>query len=295
MPVQKFKDKAVLQHPSGSSAEVYYYGANVTSWKYDGKERLFLSKKSKLDGTRAIRGGIPLVFPQFGKASDPSAETATLPQHGFARSSNWDLSEVTNDDESKVSVEFVLTDSQVPPELISKWPKKFKLTFVVTLTKETLENTFIVKNEETKDLSSSFNFHSLLHTYFSVPDILKVKIHDLNNITYTDKVANGAKFLEKEDVIKIDKHTDRVYIDVPASKIHIDTGEEKFIVTKINCKDTVVWNPWIEWSKATTDIDDEEYKGMVCVEVGQVTDYVNLKAQETWKCGQILEVAANVS
>nr|CAG8543492.1 9290_t:CDS:2 [Entrophospora candida] len=214
MPVQKFQDKAVLQHPSGSSAEVYYYGANVTSWKYDGKERLFLSKKSKLDGTRAIRGGIPLVFPQFGKASDPSAETAALPQHGFARTSNWNLSEVIIDDESKVSVEFV---------------------------------------------------------------------------------ANGAKFLEKGDVIKIDKHTDRVYIDVPASKIHIDTGEEKFIVTKINCKDTVVWNPWIEWSKATTDIDDEEYKGMVCVEVGQVTDYVNLKAQETWKCGQILEVAANVS
>ncbi|CAH1763908.1 3632_t:CDS:2 [Entrophospora sp. SA101] len=228
MPVQEFQDKAVLQHPSGSSAEVYYYGANVTSWKYDGKERLFLSKKSKLDGTRAIRGGIPLVFPQFGKASDPSAETAALPQHGFARTSNWDLSGVINDDESKVSVEFV-------------------------------------------------------------------KIHDLNNITYTDKVANGAKFLEKGDVIKIDKHTDRVYIDVPASKIHIDTGEEKFIVTKINCKDTVVWNPWIEWSKATTDIGDEEYKGMVCVEVGQVTDYVNLKAQETWKCGQILEVAANVS
>lgn len=57
----------------------------------------------------------------------------------------------------------------------------------------------------------------------------------------------------------------------------------------------VVWNPWIEWSKATTDIDDEEYKGMVCVEVGQVTDYVNLKAQGTWECGQILEVAANVN
>src|SRR5687767_5587342 len=82
----------------------------------------------------------------------------------------------SNHSNSLILIVTVLTDSQVSPELISKWPKKFKLTFVVTLTKETLENTFIVKNEETKDLSSSFNFHSLLHTYFSVPVIINNNI-----------------------------------------------------------------------------------------------------------------------
>jgi glucose-6-phosphate 1-epimerase len=41
----------------------------------DGKEKLFLSSKAILNGTKAIRGGIPLVFPQFGPG--------VLQQHGI--------------------------------------------------------------------------------------------------------------------------------------------------------------------------------------------------------------------
>lgn len=49
--------------PSGESVAVYLYGATVTSWKANGQEQLFLSKTAHLDGSKPIRGGIPLVFP----------------------------------------------------------------------------------------------------------------------------------------------------------------------------------------------------------------------------------------
>jgi len=50
--------------PTGESIEVLLYGATVTSWKSaNGKENLFLSSKAHLDGSKAVRGGIPLVFP----------------------------------------------------------------------------------------------------------------------------------------------------------------------------------------------------------------------------------------
>lgn len=50
--------------PSGESIEVLLYGATVISWKdRAGNERLWLSKGAKLDGSKAVRGGIPLVFP----------------------------------------------------------------------------------------------------------------------------------------------------------------------------------------------------------------------------------------
>lgn len=50
--------------PTGESVEVLLYGATVTSWKSaNGKENLFLSSKAHLDGSKAVRGGIPLVFP----------------------------------------------------------------------------------------------------------------------------------------------------------------------------------------------------------------------------------------
>ena len=52
--------------PTGESVEVLLYGATVISWKCKGKENLFLSSKAHLDGSKAVRGGIPLVFPVSG-------------------------------------------------------------------------------------------------------------------------------------------------------------------------------------------------------------------------------------
>lgn len=50
--------------PTGETVEVLLYGATVTSWKdANGQEKLWLSDKAVLDGTKAVRGGIPLVFP----------------------------------------------------------------------------------------------------------------------------------------------------------------------------------------------------------------------------------------
>ena len=52
--------------PTGESVEVLLYGATVISWKSKGRENLFLSSKAHLDGSKAVRGGIPLVFPVSG-------------------------------------------------------------------------------------------------------------------------------------------------------------------------------------------------------------------------------------
>ncbi|CAG8767374.1 14111_t:CDS:2, partial [Dentiscutata erythropus] len=247
-------------------------------------------KDSKLDGTKAIRGGIPLIFPQFAKASEPSAETANLPQHGIARVSTWKWLGVDVDNDEELSARFCLTDAQVPENLHKEWPKKFELIFIVTLTANTLKNTLEVKNKG----AEPFDFNALLHTYYYVPDISKVSIKGLNNITYIDKVTNFTRALDAKDSITIDQETDRIYENVPRDEFLIDLcqpdGVGNFTLKKINLKDTVVWNPWIDKARSMSDFDDEEYKNMVCVEPGTVTEYVKLEADKTWECGQILKV-----
>ena len=77
-----------LMTRDGARAEIYADGAHVTSWiPAGGSERLFLSEVSEFTPGRAIRGGVPLVFPQF------SGEGA-LPKHGFARNQMWELDDV---------------------------------------------------------------------------------------------------------------------------------------------------------------------------------------------------------
>lgn len=50
-------------------AKIHLHGATVISWCRDGKEMLFLSSKALLDGSKPIRGGIPLVFRKINQAN----------------------------------------------------------------------------------------------------------------------------------------------------------------------------------------------------------------------------------
>jgi glucose-6-phosphate 1-epimerase len=93
--------------------EVLLYGATIVSWKSssqkckDGSvpsERLFVSSKAFLDGSKPVRGGIPVVFPIFGPPTKP--EHSKLSQHGFARSEVWELEKTVMDNEAGVSVQF---------------------------------------------------------------------------------------------------------------------------------------------------------------------------------------------
>lgn len=59
--------------PTGESVEVLLFGATVISWKNAaGEEKLWLSDKAALDGSKAVRGGIPLVFPVSWNPPTPS-------------------------------------------------------------------------------------------------------------------------------------------------------------------------------------------------------------------------------
>lgn len=50
--------------PTGESITVLLYGATITSWQdKSGNDLLWLSEAAKLDGSKPVRGGIPLVFP----------------------------------------------------------------------------------------------------------------------------------------------------------------------------------------------------------------------------------------
>ena len=72
--------------PTGESIEVLLFGATVLSWKTaEGKENLFVSSKAHLDGSKAVRGGIPLVFPV-------SRPKTFFPAHGVHLKKSWGVS-----------------------------------------------------------------------------------------------------------------------------------------------------------------------------------------------------------
>lgn len=266
-----------LNHKSGAVCEIYTYGATVTKFKNAaGKDLIWLSTTAKLDGTKAIRGGIPLVFPQFGQ---PIKEMA---QHGFARNNTWGYdkeSDITSDDE--VGVTLFLDQTMATHEA---WPFPYRLEFQVFITSNgSLRTSLFVKNTG----AEAFKFQCLQHTYLNVGDISKTSVNGLQYQRYLDKTSADTSVLNTEDRAAVDfkLFTDRVYLNVSSPSegkgIQVSTGDGTIQVEGRALwkdgnqipSDTVVWNPWEEKAKGMGDFDDDGYLKMLCIEPGLVADF----------------------
>src|SRR5689334_9000596 len=121
--------------PEGAEATISLFGAHLMSWKTaDGRERLFLSQRSALDGSAAIRGGMPVIFPQFATRGDGL-------RHGFARTSTWRIAEQANG-----WAELALVQTDLPRNHFQSWPRAFELRLRFELKANALEIRYTVRN-----------------------------------------------------------------------------------------------------------------------------------------------------
>ncbi|KAF2309638.1 hypothetical protein GH714_004401 [Hevea brasiliensis] len=191
-------DKIVLRESGGSSAEVYLYGGQVTSWKNDhGEELLFVSSKAIFKPPKAIRGGIPICFPQF-------ASHGGLESHGFARNRIWSI------------------DSD---------PPSFPTVSSTLGPGGDLMLTSRIRNTSADGKPFSFTF--AYHTYFSVSDISEVRVEGLETLDYLDNLQNKERFTEQGDAITFESEIDKIYLSTP-TKIAILDHEKKrtFVLRK---------------------------------------------------------------
>ncbi|RLN72287.1 hypothetical protein BBJ28_00010290 [Nothophytophthora sp. Chile5] len=287
-----------LAHPSGSSAEVFLFGAHVKSFhtaQDPARDVLFMSNESYLDGVNPIRGGIPVAFPVFGSATG-------FPSHGFARVTTWNLTQVTQAEaeDSPTVATFTMEASNITREM---WPVEFELVYEVKLFTNTLETALHVHNTFTSDIS----FHALLHNYLWVDDARDqgVTVEGLQGLQYYDKVAKMNK-TEGHELISFAAQTDSVYTNAPSTLVvnikgvnaadrivtikkaaFIETGTSQLDLNS----DAVVWNPWSERAKTMADFGDDEYINMVCVEPGRVSEKQTLPAGQVYTLQEAITVS----
>ena len=59
----------MMDRGNNTTCTINLHGCTIVSWRVNNQEQLFVSKRSVFDGKKAIRGGIPFVFPIFGPSS----------------------------------------------------------------------------------------------------------------------------------------------------------------------------------------------------------------------------------
>jgi len=270
----------VLDRGNNTTCTVNLHGATVVSWRVNNQEQLFVSKQALFDGKKAIRGGIPVVFPHFGPWSEG-------PQHGFARTSRWHLEKAPERLPSgDIEAIVVLMDSEYTHQV---WKYSFRLTYRLILREKELHFNIGVYNP--LGSQDTFSFTLLLHTYFKCPDVRKCQITGMHGCTFIDKTRDGAVYQEGRDVVMINEWTDRVYQNTPQEHIitNVVSGR-KMRIQKFNLPDTVVWNPWEQKAKEIADFGDEEFPNMICVEAGNVSTGIILPPNTVFEASQILQV-----
>lgn len=241
-----------------ASAEVYLHGAQVTSWQLaNSQEVIFLSEHSRWEDGRAIRGGIPICFPWFrAEADNPQA-----PAHGFVRTREWQLDALEASDEA-----VVITLSTESDESTRRWwPHQFRIAHRIGIGKG-LEMELTVTNTG----PTPFQFEEALHTYFRVSNVQAVRVRGLDQVTYLDNTAANRARLQSGDVL-FAAATDNAYMDTQTAAELIDPGLHRILRTeKANSATTVVWNPWQQGAASLSDLGDDEWQRMACVEASNI-------------------------
>lgn len=247
------------------TGEMYLHGAHVTSWKPVGaEEALFLSPRSRWENGRAIRGGVPISFPWFAdRAGDPHA-----PAHGFVRTTAWQLESIVQAGDAVT----VCMSTESDATTRQWWPADFRLLHCVTFGSE-LTMELMVTNTGATPL----HFEEALHAYHNVGDVTKAHASGLDDVDYVDKTDSNRRKTQHGDVV-IQSETDRIYLDTQhAVEINDPVLHRRIRIAKENSFTTVIWNPWAQKAAALTDLGQDQWPRMLCIETSNVGGFaINL-------------------
>lgn len=224
------------------------------------QDLLWVSPTARYDGQKAVRGGIPVCWPWFGKASVPG-----LPAHGFVRNRVWQLDRVVQLDNG---ITEVVLSCEADEESLSLWPHHFSLKLTIEIG-ETLALSLTTINPNDYDLPIT----EALHTYFNVSQATGLRISGLQGSTHLDKLDETRPAEIQNDILQLQPPRDSVYLDQSGPVDIDDAGyQRKIRIEKHHSESSVVWNPGPEIVKGFDDIPDEAWPDFACVESGNVLD-----------------------
>jgi glucose-6-phosphate 1-epimerase len=262
-----------LKLPGGDSLLVAEQGAQVLSWIAGGRERLFLSPRSVFDGQGAIRGGVPVCWPQFN-------QRGSGPKHGFARNLSWLYTAYDLGTDSAL-FELTLCSSERTRAI---WPHEFELTLTIDLRPGRLRLTLAARNTGAQPLA----FGGALHSYLACDDVEQVELSGLQGRpewdALTDRHAGAA------ETLRFGAEFDRVYSGTALPMTLRDGAHALRISQGESWGNTVVWNPHAAKCAQLADMEPDGWRRMLCVEAARVFDPVTLAPGAQWQGWQQLDI-----
>ncbi|MDO9284562.1 MAG: D-hexose-6-phosphate mutarotase [Aquabacterium sp.] len=263
-----------LRAPDGAELTVLLHGGQIVSWIPAGdQERLYLSPLAQAGAGHAVRGGIPVIFPQF-------SQRGPLPRHGLARDRAWTWIEGAQRGDVVIGV-LRLTDDEATRAI---WPHRFEAELSFSFSGLQLDVELAITN--TGD--TPFDFTAALHTYLLVDDVRRARLGGLYGVRYVDQIS-GAEQHQEMDPFSFAGEIDRIYFDAKGP-LSLATAMGRMGIGAEGFDDVVVWNPGPTQAAAMPDLPDDDWLRLLCVEAAQIGAPVTLAPGQDWVARQGFEV-----
>ncbi|WP_460155297.1 D-hexose-6-phosphate mutarotase [Pseudomonas sp. S2_H10] len=252
-------------------------GAHILSYQLAGQPPLiWLNDEAVFKTGKSIRAGVPVCWPWFGvfernpqsvQAMRAGKEAPSA--HGFVRAMDWELGGIEAEGES-LKVEFLLP---YPEGGFPGWPHQVDLTLSIRL-----DDQLHIQLSSHNRGADTVSISQALHSYFAVSDVREVHVEGLDGLNYIETLDNWKTVTQAGD-LRFTGETDRIYLDAPPQLSIVDPAwERRIVLTSSGSRTAVIWNPWIDRAAAFSDMADDGWQRMLCIETANVLgDVVNLK------------------
>lgn len=209
-------------------------GGILTSFKVNGKERIYLDADFYDESEEKFRGGNPILFPSCGRLTDKAytlnGKKYEMPIHGFARDYAWQIAQINETDAAELTLSL-----KNNAETFSMYPFEFEVRFTYRLKDGVLSIIQQVINNSDAEMPFSLG----LHPYFCA-DTSKAKVEVPSKLAYfvNDRV-------EFDGVLNATDDLDHVCVNLTGKKATLDTGLGYSVDVSYEGKYTcvVVWSP----------------------------------------------------
>ena len=265
----------LLRTQDGAQAALSLLGGTLIAWQpAGGASWIYLSPQAKFETGTSIRGGAPVIFPQF-------SNKGPLPRHGWVRNRLWEPGVL------RAQGEYALASVQYKngEEDRSIWPYAFELELTASIEGGRLDLELAVTNVD----KQAFTFATALHTYFALKELEHASLSGLQGYQYLNQLAGDARVRENNETLMFEEEVDRIYLNT-VKPLVLQDGNRSLLISQKGFLDTVVWNPWEEGAKGMPDMPNQDFRHMLCIEAATIAKPIELAPGATWVGQQTLSV-----
>ena len=261
-----------------STACMSLHGGQVLSFVPAGFDDLLWVSPTTAMPPNAIRGGVPVCWPYFGRQGQPDG----VPQHGHARTARWPLTDVKREADGSVVLKLALPlRDGVPLELVQ----------TVHVGRDLRQSLDTVHRGE-----SAVTLTQALHTYFRVADATQVRVTGLDGLRYADKFDGGTHVQSNDWTLHDPRdpgRSDRIYTGTGHRFDLVDpAGGRRIRLDTFGSRSLVVWNPGEAGTAAIADLPDDGWRTFVCLEAANAgEDAIELEPGQRHRLSHVISAA----